>query len=294
VHKSAAGCAVVVAAALSGTAQARSIETMARRIPVRVLGGRLVIVPVTVNGTGPYPFLLDTGATSSMIDQALADRLSLARLGTAIQETSTSAQTVDLVRTTLALGSVERDGDVICGFLGAVQAVDPAIRGVLGQDLLRGQNWWLDYRGASLVEDTEGDLAAIDIGERLSVHWHGGRPAIDAMSSDQSRLRLVLDSAASSPVLFRPPLPNLRHAGAGSGVLTTLDGPATVTMAFVGPLRAGRASIPRSAAAVFPETASRRTEDGLLPTGLFEGIYFDNRSGEVVLNPRRAALSALR
>jgi hypothetical protein len=87
---------------------------------------------------------------------------------------------------------------------------------------------------------------------------------------------------------------DLRHARAGSGVLTTLDGPATVARAFVGPLRAGRASIPRSAAAVFRETASRRAEDGLLPPGLFEGIYFDNRSGEVVLNPRRAALSALR
>ena len=84
---------VVVVAALAGTAQRGSRETTRRRIPLRVVAGRLLLVPVSVNGTGPYPFLLDTGATSSMIDEALAGRLALPRLGAAIQETATSAQT---------------------------------------------------------------------------------------------------------------------------------------------------------------------------------------------------------
>ena len=75
-------------------------------------------------------------------------------------------------------------------------------RGVVGQDLLRRANWWIDYRGASLVEDADGAVGDADLGERLRVYWHDDRPAIDALLPDQGRLRLVLDSAASSPVLF--------------------------------------------------------------------------------------------
>jgi hypothetical protein len=55
-------------------------------VPVRVLHGQdhtvLVLVPVTVNGRGPYDFVLDTGASVSLIDQALAQRLGLASTGT--------------------------------------------------------------------------------------------------------------------------------------------------------------------------------------------------------------------
>jgi hypothetical protein len=71
--------------------------------------------------------------------------------------------------------------------------------------------------------------------------------------------------------------------------MTTLDDSVTVPLASVGPLWAGRASIPRFSA-VFLAEAEGRLEDGLLPTTLFEGVYFDNRAGTVVLNPRRSAL----
>jgi hypothetical protein len=164
----------------------------------------------------------------------------------------------------------------------------------VGQDLVRLANWWLDYRGGSLFEDADGAVGDADLGERLRIFWHDDRPAIDTLLPDQSRLRLVLDSAASSPVLFRSLRADVRVGTLGSAVLTTLDGPTAVALASVGPLRAGRASVPRVDAALLGETAGRRAEDGLLPTGLFQGIYFDNRAGTVVLNPRRSALPARR
>jgi predicted aspartyl protease len=293
-RESRAGWAVVVAAVLAGPAPARAIETTARRIPVRLVEGRLLLVPVTVNGSGPYPFLLDTGATCSLVDEELADRLRLPRVGSVAHETSIASGSADLVRARVALGGVRRDGALIRARLDSLKDLKPAPRGVVGQDLLRLGNWWLDYRGASLVEDADGSLGAHDLGESLPVHWHDDRPAIDARLPDQSGLRLVLDSAASSPVLFRLPPADERSARVGSARLTTLDGAATVALASVGPMRAGRASIPRLDAAILDEAAARRAEDGLLPTALFQGIYFDNRAGLVVLNPRRSALSGLR
>jgi hypothetical protein len=294
VRKTLAG-GVVLGAVLAGTAHARDIEvTDARRIPVRLAVGRLLIVPVTVNDSGPYPFLLDTGATRSLVDEVLADRLRMPRAGSVTHETATSSGSASLVQGTLALGRVRRTGALIRTRLDSLSDLDPRPLGVVGQDLLRLGNWWLDYRDAFLLEDADGFVGAADLGERLPLYWHDDRPAIDALLPDQGRLRLVLDSAASSPVLFRSPLTGIRVAGARSAVLTTLDGPTSVPLASLGPLRAGRASIPRVDAAVLGETPSHREEDGLLPTGLFQGLYFDNRAGSVILNPRRSVLSVRR
>ncbi len=50
-------------------------------VPARIRhgpdGSTLVIVDLTINGKGPYPFALDTGASLSLIDLQLAQRLGL-------------------------------------------------------------------------------------------------------------------------------------------------------------------------------------------------------------------------
>ena len=40
-------------------------------------GGAALVVPVHLNGEGPYSFVLDTGATLTCVDQVLADSLEL-------------------------------------------------------------------------------------------------------------------------------------------------------------------------------------------------------------------------
>ena len=286
---------IVLATAITGTAEARrSAPKDARRVPLRVAAGRLLIVPVTVDGFGPYPFLLDTGATRSLVDESLADRLRLPRAGLIAHETAVRAGSATLVQAALALGGIRREGALIRTRLDSLADLDPRPLGVVGQDLLRQANWWIDYESASLVADADGTVGEADLGERLPVYWHDDRPAIDTLLPDQGRLRLVLDSAASSPVLFRAVRAGDRLRRTGSATLTTLDGPTAVPLASVGPLRAGRASIPRVDAALLGATATPRLEDGLLPTALFEAIYFDNRAGAVVLNPRRSAFPAVR
>ncbi|HEV7499986.1 MAG TPA: aspartyl protease family protein, partial [Vicinamibacteria bacterium] len=73
----------------------------AESIPVRVVRDRFVIVPVTVNGSGPYPFLLDTGSSTSIVAPALAARLLLASAGSTLQQTATAARRAALVRVSL-------------------------------------------------------------------------------------------------------------------------------------------------------------------------------------------------
>lgn len=40
-------------------------------------GGAVIVVPVRINGQGPYDFVVDTGATFTCVDQELAEALSL-------------------------------------------------------------------------------------------------------------------------------------------------------------------------------------------------------------------------
>jgi aspartyl protease len=260
-------------------------------IRIRVIHDRFVLVPVMVNGTGPYFFLLDTGATSTMLSPTLVKRLGLSTSGAAVQETATHAGRVPLVRASLAVGGVARpDVEVIAAPLDAVQALDHRIVGVLGQDVLRSSNWWLDYEGSVLVADTDGRYLPRGLGERVAVHWHAERPAVDVLLPDHQALRLVLDSAAASPLLFRevagPSVP-----AEGWARLTTHFGETSARQVVVGPLRVGALVVPSLAAAMVGDRAADRAEDGLLPTGLFEGIYFDNRADAVVFNPRRSAMS---
>lgn len=54
-------------------------DSIAGEIPFELAGpgGAALIVPVFINGEGPYQFVLDTGATITCVDQALAQQLSL-------------------------------------------------------------------------------------------------------------------------------------------------------------------------------------------------------------------------
>jgi hypothetical protein len=41
----------------------------------------MIIVSVSINGSGPYDFMLDTGCSNTMIDQKLATQLELPQVG---------------------------------------------------------------------------------------------------------------------------------------------------------------------------------------------------------------------
>src|SRR5215471_9847990 len=47
-------------------------------VPVRTLRGFLPVVSVSVNGRGPFDFLVDTGTNTTLIEPALAAELDLA------------------------------------------------------------------------------------------------------------------------------------------------------------------------------------------------------------------------
>jgi Aspartyl protease len=276
-------------------------------VPCELTANRLVLVPVTINGTGPYRFLLDTGGASTIIRGDLARRLGLPRTGD--HEIETVGGTRDLPRGTVAelrLGA-ERftDVDVLWMDLEGVRRVDARIQGIIGQDLLRTRNFLLDYESRRLVFDSETAVAVS--GRSIPVDWEDGRPLIDALfvddrAHDRNRngnreprryeWRFVLDSAVTDAILFdraSAPLPDsLRRRATTTMMMQSHVSSRPVMTTMVTGLTIAGVAVREMVAAIVPIVADHpRVEHGLLPASVFRAIYFDNRASRIVINPAR-------
>jgi hypothetical protein len=288
---------------------AAAANEAARTVGFEVLGDGLVLVPVTVNGSGPHLFLLDTGGASTFVSDTLARRLGLVPAGSHRIDTMTGSRTAGVTRVDeLRLGSeIFSAIDVLWMDLANVRAGDERIQGVIGQDLLRTRSFLLDYESRRLTFDPANTWD----GRRLPLDWSDGRPLVQAVAHHTGRrgkgqtsaaLRFVIDSGGTHVILFdRPPAREAPDAGAAQPLVNALRRGAAVTMTMrthagsrpVMTTTVDRLELTEGTAlrdvvtALVPvDPAQGRIEDGLLPASLFRAIYFDNRANEVVINPR--------
>ena len=113
-------------------------------------GGAAVLVPVHINGAGPYQFVLDTGATLTCVDQSLAERLELPKpvgmigYGSTVGETGT----VGLHRIdTLNVGHASASRLTACALdLRRMEQVGLKVDGLLGLNFLKSFNVALDFQ----------------------------------------------------------------------------------------------------------------------------------------------------
>ena len=68
---------IIVAALLIQQLSFASADAEGPRIGFSFLHESLVVVPVFLNGRGPYRFLLDTGATNTILSNRVADQLNI-------------------------------------------------------------------------------------------------------------------------------------------------------------------------------------------------------------------------
>lgn len=123
-------------------------------------GGAALLVPLYLNGQGPFEFVLDTGATITCVDQPLAERLNLQEqrgqigLGAGVG----GAGRVRLVGIdSLRIGGAEASGLTACVLdLAQVRAISPDVAGLLGLNFLREFRVTLDFnRNVLLLQEAE-------------------------------------------------------------------------------------------------------------------------------------------
>lgn len=255
-----------------------------------------IVASVLVNGAGPFDFIFDTGASSTVIDSELAKQLSLSPIeSTSVLTVAGSKPVRRYQLATLALGPKSVQSlTVICADLREIHAISPKLRGVLGQNFLSGFDYILNHRDQRIEFEENGEFANTLQGTRIPVERDRGRVIIITQGSSPQKLasRLVVDSGASSVVVFNAATKNSDleiELDVNGGInASTIVGSQRISTGRLRKLQVGDEKFSRLPVRVFENRAAAkgRSEDGLLPTSLFRSIYINNTHNFVILNPR--------
>jgi predicted aspartyl protease len=153
-----------------------------------------MLAPVSVNGRGPFSFLLDTGANVSCVSNRLMEKLSLTSGETARVHTVVGVRERPIVTLDeLQVGPRNRKRVRAP----ALPIKGSEVDGVLGVDWLKGQRLVLDFKGRSLQitksqndDSKPGKVVVVPARRR-----HGQLTIVDADLSGK-RISAIIDSGA--------------------------------------------------------------------------------------------------
>jgi len=256
----------------------------------------MIIVPVSVNGAGPYDFVMDTGCAKTIVDRKLASELSLPQVGERTVVGVLASAKLSVVHVdSLSLGGATVSGGELFSADHAAN-VTSGVRGVLGEDFLRNFDVLIDYRHRVVrLESAPGSMAETAVGEHLLLQLaatnHGklthNRLIISGRIQElgDAPMSLLLDSGANQLTLFRDNLgPGENQAepiSAGNlGQWITSSAAARRICS----LDLGHSSVSNLVVIAL----SRRDavdSDGLLPTSQFHSILISHFGRFVILNP---------
>jgi hypothetical protein len=293
-------CAVCLPALGAPTDQT---QTSARIVTAKIKLDDLsmVIVPVSINDSGPYDFMLDTGSGKTMVDRKLADELRLAQVGEKTVVGVMASARMALVHT----NSISVAGATVSGldtFSSDRLTTTVHVRGVLGEDFLQKFDLLIDYSHKFIrLESAGGSMVASAIGERLPLELSGmyhGQPThnrivvwgrIDELGG--RAMSLQLDSGANNLTVFKEEQ-SPRTTRLASAQVGNFDGwvPSFLATRSVRYLRLGNISVSN----VTVIAMSRRAEvdtDGIIPTSLFRSILISHSERFAIVNPSFPKLS---
>ncbi len=246
-----------------------------------------IVVPVMIGGAGPFNFILDTGATRTLVGDDLAGLLNAARVARAELVSSAGSEMRDVVR----LGRVEVAGARAESLLASVlpaarlHGLASGVRGLLGQDFLSAFNYTLDYRRRRLIWDEPGDVNCGDP-SALRLIPVEGRYVVEVPPDGLTRaLRLVPDTGAEAIVFFHAPGKAAPASPIGNARLTGLTGDRGVRAASMRRLVVGGITL-RDQPAVIVDRLDD-TADGLLPLHGFASVSFNMRDACIIFRAGR-------
>jgi hypothetical protein len=268
-------------------------------VPLRLTNSHQMIVAVSVNHSGPYNFLLDTGTQVTMVHPSLAAELHLKTQDSAVVagvgfRGAASFAQIDLLEA--GSHSAANEKVIVFDFQNPT-SVDLRYRGVLGEDFLSQFDMLIDNAhsllclddSAAMRADVKGPhIALLTAAETSSDELLLRSLIISARLSDGMRpVRLELDSGTNAPFLFDSPhymAPgSIRRVGGGfNGTQRSFS---TLPPQD---LKIGSLKFPNVSFATFADSQGNsrtRTFDGLLTLGLFRSVFICHADHFAVFEP---------
>lgn len=152
-------------------------------------------VPVRLSGTGPYRFLVDTGADRTAISHELAARLNLERRGNAALHSVTGVSTVQTA-TVPQLQLTRRNVKVLDAPV--LESANMGADGILGVDSLHSERVLFDFEGQTMSIVPSATRDPIDEPGAIVVRAtrRNGRLVLTRATANGRRVNVVLDTGS--------------------------------------------------------------------------------------------------
>jgi hypothetical protein len=272
-------------------------------VPLRLVNSYQMIVSVSINGSGPYDFLLDTGSEFTVIDRSLASELQLPLSGKAAVVGAGVRASADFSRVeSMAIGSqaLENQTAVVYdlpGFAGS----QSKIRGILGESFLSHFEALIDIAHLHICLDHTSTLGSAVSGERIPLVASNnpgsddtlpGALVVSARLSDGTRsVRLKLDSGTNQAFLYNAErIMDLRYYRGTVLNGSAIDGHSRSFMALPQQdVRIGSlvlSSVPFFTLVGVNKDSRTPDFDGLLAFNSFKRVFISHSNHYVILEPR--------
>jgi predicted aspartyl protease len=223
------------------------------KIKFRLAGGAqpLILLPTRVNGAGPFDFILDTGAGTSLLSAELAQQLNIKILGTKEGQSAGGKISVSLAKVeSLALGQAKIE-DVEVGIvdLGHIaKTIGTKIDGDVGYNFLKHFRVTIDYQTAEIRFDDPKRIENFGGPSKAEIPMRLASPAkplvlVDVYANGRGPFQFAIDTGTSTTAIAPEVAQQLRIDGSPIGPLTTGGSQVNVTAGNLKSFQLGGARI---------------------------------------------------
>lgn len=189
----------------------QSLPTKSATVHFRLAGGAqpLILIPVEVNDHGPFDFILDTGAGTSLITTELAEKLKVKVLGSKQGQSAGGAVSVSLAKLdSVSVGhALLPDVDVgIVDLKHIGAAVGAKIDGDLGYNFLKSFRVSIDYEKCQLRLDDPRKLDVFNRSGQTEVALRLANPAkplilVEVHANRKGPFQFAIDTGTSTTAI---------------------------------------------------------------------------------------------
>jgi predicted aspartyl protease len=201
------------------------------RVKFRLPGGAqpLILLPVHVNGQGPFEFILDTGAGTSLLSPELAQKIEAKIIGAKEGQSAGGKVSVSLAKIdSLAVGDAKLENvDVgIVDLSHIAKTIGAKIDGDLGYNFLRHFRMTIDYRDCEIRLDDPKRVDYFGASARTEVPMRLANPAkplilVDTYLNGRGPFQFAIDTGTSTTAITPELGKQLGVAGSPVGPVTT-------------------------------------------------------------------------
>lgn len=254
--------------------------------PFDLLDDGSIVVPVTIGGTGPYRFVLDTGSSRTVIASRVSQALRLPVVAKMMMVTPAGREAGYIVRlNALAIG--ERTAVSVEAAMAPADryAAGQRVDGLIGQDILASAVYTIDYQHRVMVWHAPGDALP---GDRIPLTVRENRVFVTvAQSGGAAPLTMIPDSGSDAVVLFTHAANRVPQTLLDRGTLSSLSGSTAAQRVEIDGLLIGRSRLVHPRTVVIDSVEPTGTMgDGLLPLHLFSSVTFNVPEGYLLVQSR--------